>query len=73
MTITPYGKDIESNVPDKDKVMEDFKRLSDMVGVDSVGWRYDPILTDRIHTAQWHSAEFEKNGLPFIPDIRKPV
>lgn len=60
VTITPYGNDIEPNVPDKDKVMEDFKRLSDMVGVDSVGWRYDPILTDRIHTAQWHSAEFEK-------------
>ena len=37
VTITPYGKDIEPNVPDKDKVIEDFKRLSDMVGVDSVG------------------------------------
>ena len=60
VTITPYGKDIEPNVPDKDKVLEDFKRLSDMVGVDSVGWRYDPILTDQIHTAQWHIAEFEK-------------
>ena len=60
VTITPYGKDIEPNVPDKNKVMEDFKRLSDIVGVDSVGWRYDPILTDRIHTAQWHIAEFEK-------------
>ena len=39
VTITPYGKDIEPNVPDKQKVMEDFKKLSDMVGIDSVGWR----------------------------------
>ena len=31
VTITPYGRDIEPNVPDKEKVMEDFKRLSDVV------------------------------------------
>ena len=36
VTITPYGKDIEPNVPEKEKVMDDFKRLSDLVGVDSV-------------------------------------
>lgn len=39
VTITPYGKDIEPNVPPKEKVIEDFKKLSDIVGVDSVGWR----------------------------------
>ena len=50
VTITPYGKDIEPNVPDKQKVMEDFKRLSDIVGVDSVGWRYDPIFVDDEHS-----------------------
>jgi hypothetical protein len=60
VTITPYGKDVEPNVPDKEKVMEDFKRLSDMVGVDSMGWRYDPIFIDDKHTEQWHVSEFEK-------------
>lgn len=24
--------------------MEDFKRLSDIVGIDNMGWRYDPIF-----------------------------
>ena len=48
VTITPYGKDIEPNVPDKQKVMEDFKKLSDIVGVDSVGWRYDGIAQLKI-------------------------
>lgn len=43
VTITPYGRDIEPNVPDKPVVMENFKRLSDIVGVDSIGWRYDPM------------------------------
>ena len=37
VTITPYGKDIEPNVPDKQKVMEDFKTLSDTVGADCSG------------------------------------
>ena len=60
ITITPYGKDIEPHVPDKNTVMEEFKRLSGYVGIDSVGWRYDPILTDRVHTVEWHVAEFEK-------------
>lgn len=59
VTITPYGKDIEPNVPDKLKVMEDFKRLSDTVGVDSVGWRYDPILVDDKHCVEWHIEQFE--------------
>ena len=60
VTITPYGKDIEPNVPDKEKVMEDFKRLSDIVGADSMGWRYDPIFIDGKHSVEWHISEFEK-------------
>ena len=60
VTITPYGKDIEPNVPEKETVMEDFKRLSDIVGVDSMGWRYDPIFVDDKHSVEWHILEFEK-------------
>ena len=60
VTITPYGRDIEPNVPDKEKVMDDFKKLSDIVGVDSMGWRYDPILIDDKHSVEWHITEFEK-------------
>ena len=60
VTITPYGKDIEPNVPDKETVMEGFKALSDVVGVDSMGWRYDPIFIDKKHSVEWHISEFEK-------------
>ena len=60
VTITPYGRDIESNVPDMGTVMDNFKILSDIVGVDSIGWRYDPILVDAAHTVEWHISEFEK-------------
>lgn len=60
VTITPYGKDIEPHVPDKETVMRDFRTLSDMVGIDSIGWRYDPIFVDDKHSVDWHISEFEK-------------
>ena len=58
VTITPYGRDIELNVPDKEKVMEDFKRLSDIVGINSVGWRCDPILLTDRYTLERHIDDF---------------
>lgn len=59
VTITPYGKDIEPNVPEKEKVMESFRKLSDIVGVDSVGWRYDPILISDVYPVERHISDFE--------------
>ena len=44
VTITPYGKDIEPGVPDKKDLIENFKKLSKYIGVNSIGWRYDPIF-----------------------------
>ena len=41
-------------------MMEDFKRLSDIVGVDSMGWRYDTIFIDGKHSVELHISEFEK-------------
>ncbi len=59
VTITPYGRDMEPNVPDKHRLLEDFRRLSDTVGVDSVGWRYDPVLLSDRYTAEYHLRAFE--------------
>ena len=60
VTITPYGRDIEPNVPDKHRLLNDFRRLSDMVGIDSVGWRYDPIFISDRYTADYHLRAFEQ-------------
>ena len=46
----------------KKVVMDSFRRLSDIVGIDSIGWRYDPIMVDATHTVEWHISEFEKSG-----------
>ena len=37
VTITPYGKDIEPKVPDKEQIIEAFKYLSEKVGSHAIG------------------------------------
>jgi hypothetical protein len=59
VTITPYGKEVEPNVPPKDKVMEDFKTLSDTVGKNCVGWRYDPVFITKKYSLESHIKNFE--------------
>lgn len=60
VTITPYGRDIEPRVPPKEQVMEDFIRLSRIVGPDAVGWRYDPIFVSEKYSVERHLMEFER-------------
>lgn len=60
VTITPYGKEIEPNVPAKRQVLEDFKTLSKFVGVDSIGWRYDPIFINDKYSIDFHIETFEQ-------------
>lgn len=59
MTITGYDKDIEPAVPSIIKSIDNFKKLSDMVGVDSMGWRYDPIFINDKYTVEEHLKRFE--------------
>ena len=60
VTITPYARDVEPNVKDKHELLGDFKRLSGIVGVDSIGWRFDPIFISDKYTAGYHLRAFEK-------------
>lgn len=60
VTITPYGKEIEPHVPPKEKVMEDFKKLSTIIGAEKIGWRYDPIFITSKYTMEKHVESFEK-------------
>ena len=60
VTLTPYGRDIEPNVPPKDRVLADIRALSAAVGPEAVAWRYDPILLDGTYTVERHLAEFAR-------------
>lgn len=59
VTITPYGKEIEPLVPDKAKSVNDFKRLSTIVGKSAAVWRYDPIFINDTYTLNRHIECFE--------------
>ncbi len=58
VTITPYGKDIERHVPGKREALETFRRLSELVGVHRIGWRYDPILISESWPVERHVKAF---------------
>ena len=60
VTITPYGKGIEPNVPQKQHIIEGFCTLSRHLGQDAVIWRYDPILLYGNYTLEQHLQSFEK-------------
>ena len=53
-TVTPYGKEIEKNVGDKEKIIQTFHTLSDKIGKECAVWRYDPILLASGISVDWH-------------------
>ena len=58
-TLTPYGRDVEANLPDKRTVLCDaFCRLSDATTPSQVIWRYDPVILTPKHSLQWHIDQF---------------
>lgn len=60
-TLTGYGQDIEPNVPHKkEKMIAVFQSLSEIVGKNSVVWRYDPILFNERYTKEYHIEAFRQ-------------
>lgn len=60
VSITPYGKEIEPNVPDKKQLVKDFQQLSLLVGKERAGCRYDPIFINEKYTVEYHIRAFER-------------
>ena len=60
VTLTPYLKDIEPNVPDKKEVIESIKEVSRILGKENVYVRYDPIFLSDKYTVEYHKKVFER-------------
>lgn len=60
ITLTPYKKDIEPNVPNKKDIIEAIKELSNTIGKDNIVIRYDPILINDKYTLDYHIKAFDK-------------
>ena len=59
VTLTPYEKDIEPNVPLKGNVIESIKELSKILGKENVVVRYDPIFLNDKYTLDYHVDMFD--------------
>lgn len=60
ITLTPYLKDIEPNLPPKKEVIEGIKKVSQIVGKDNTYVRYDPIFINDKYTIDYHIKMFER-------------
>ncbi len=73
-SLTPYGKDIEPNVPHKfDNMISTFIELSKKIGKDKVIWRYDPILMNDTYTLEYHEKAFKQMAEQLSPYTNKVV
>ncbi|MDD3242583.1 MAG: DUF1848 domain-containing protein [Eubacteriales bacterium] len=53
-TLTPYGTELEANLPDKSKLLNVMCSISSQLGKDSVVWRYDPIVLNEQWSMERH-------------------
>lgn len=60
ITITPYKRDIEPNVPSKKEVIEAVKKISQAIGKENVSVRYDPIFLSEKYNIDYHIKAFKK-------------
>lgn len=60
ITITPYKRDIEPNVPSKKEVIEAVKKISKAIGKENVSVRYDPIFLSEKYNVTYHIKAFKK-------------
>lgn len=60
VTLTPYKKDIEPNVPDKREIIDSIKKVSKLVGIENLFIRYDPIFLSPKYNVNYHIKAFDK-------------
>lgn len=60
VTLTPYKNDIEPNVPPKTEIIKAIKKLSEIVGIDNLVVRYDPIFLSEKYNIDYHIKAFDK-------------
>lgn len=58
VTLTGYHKDIEPGIPDKRKIIQAVKQLSEKIGKERVIIRYDPILLSPRYQPVYHEKAF---------------
>ena len=60
VTVTPYKRDIEPNVFNKNKIVESVMEISKIIGADNIYVRYDPIFLSDRYTLDYHIKAFKR-------------
>lgn len=60
VTLTPYNKGIEPNVPDKSLIIDAIKKISKIIGKENIYIRYDPIFLSDIYDIDYHKKAFSR-------------
>lgn len=60
VTVNPYGRDLEPNVPDCGAVARAVRDISGILGRERVLWRYDPVVFSDMYDIGYHRESFER-------------
>lgn len=60
ITLTPYKKNIEPNLPNKKDIIEAIKVISNKIGIDNLVIRYDPVFINDEYNLEYHVKAFDK-------------
>jgi hypothetical protein len=69
ITLNDYPAEIEPGVPPLEERLATVRALSARVGVQSVVWRYDPILLSARMPAEWHAERFSALAAALAPHV----
>jgi hypothetical protein len=61
-TLTPYGKEMECNLPSKCGLLKTFQALSNLLGANRIVWRYDPVIFTETMDIGYHRRHFEQTA-----------
>lgn len=59
ITMNPYGREMETNVPRLQDRIETYKKLADKIGSLRMVWRYDPVMLTPKYDMGFHRRAFE--------------
>jgi hypothetical protein len=59
-TLTPYGNEMERNLPPKEEVLHTFCELGERIGARRLFWRYDPIVLNDTLDIKYHTEHFQR-------------
>jgi hypothetical protein len=66
-TLTPYGKDMERNLPLKEDIIRTFCELGEQIGAQRLFWRYDPIILNDTIDIPYHTEHFQRMSEQLSP------